>query len=127
MYNTTAGATFTRRPKQLSLLFHFRKTFSLVGAVLQDERVHWLPKTVFLSCIGALLLAVVAPEAMADLVAAIGLPGLGLGLDVLGLPVDATIDWAAFAVAAFNLLRLFPAEIVGEHYDHLVRSRRRAA
>jgi hypothetical protein len=127
MYNPTAGATSTRRPSQLSLLFHIRKTFSLVGAVLQDERVHWLPKIVFLSCIGALLLAVVAPEAMADLVAALGLPGLGLGLDALGLPVDATIDWAAFAVAAFNLLRLFPAQIVGEHYDRLFRSRRGAA
>ncbi|MFI5273469.1 MAG: hypothetical protein ACHQ4H_10605 [Ktedonobacterales bacterium] len=123
-YATGPAATTTTRPNPWALLFHFRKTFSLIGAVLHDARVHWLPKTIFLTCLGALLAAVLFPEVAADTLALIGIPGLGALFDALGLPIDASIDWAAFSVAAFNLLKLFPTDIVGEHYDSLFRSRR---
>lgn len=109
------------RPNPFALLFHVGKTSALVGSVMQDRRVSWLPKTVFMTCILALLAAVLLPELGIDTAAFFALPGVGAVLDALGLPVDFTFDWAVFAVAAFNLLKLFPTEIVGEHYDRLFR------
>jgi hypothetical protein len=35
---------------------------------------------------------------------------------VLGIPLDASFDWVAFALAIVTLLRFFPAELVAEHY-----------
>lgn len=113
----------TGKPNPFALLFHFGKTTALVGSVLQDARVSWLPKVVFLTCIVALLAAIILPELGIDTAAFFALPGLGAAFDALGLPVDASFDWVAFTVAAFNLLKLFPVEIVGEHYDRLFRGR----
>ncbi len=127
MPNATGSGGPRRGPSQLALLFHIRKTVALTGAVLRDARVHWFSKLLFVSSIGALLLALLFPEMAADLLAFVGLPGIGAMLDILGLPVDAGLDWVAFSVAAFNLLRLFPAEIVGEHYDRLFRSNKMAS
>jgi hypothetical protein len=117
------ASTTQRRLNQFALLFHIRKTFSLIGAVLSDNRVHWLPKATFLGCLGALVMALLGGDAVSELVSNV-MPVVG---PVLGLPVDASVDWVAFAVAAFNLLKLFPSDIVGEHYDRLFRSGRRAA
>ena len=112
-----------RKLNQWALLFHIRKTFALVGAVLGDRRVHWLPKATFLGCLGALLIALLGGDAVSELVSSV-LPVVG---PVLGIPIDGSIDWVVFAVAAFNLLKLFPSDVVGEHYDRLFRSGRRAA
>ena len=120
-----AGIT-QRRLSQIALLLHARKTIGLAGAVLQDVRVHWFHKALYLVAVMTLLLAVLFPETLADTLAFIGLPGLGGVLDVLGLPADAAIDWVAFAVATYNLLRIFPSDIVGEHYDRLFRTHRAA-
>lgn len=111
------------RPSQWALLLHIHKTFSLIRAVLADARVHWIPKSLFLSCIGAMLLVLLGGDMMAGVAENI-VPLIG---PVVGLPVDASLDWVAFTVIAFNLLKLFPAEIVGEHYDRLFRSKRRFA
>jgi len=110
----------------LSLLFHIRKTFKLASAVLHDPRVPWAPKVAFLVSAGTLALVVLVPELGADGIMA-AVPGLGWIGDALGIPAEASLDWVAAAVAAFNLLKLFPAEIVGEHYDALFRSRRTRA
>ncbi len=119
-----AGIT-QRRLSQIALLLHARKTVGLAAAVLQDVRVHWFHKTLYLVGVCSLLLAVLFPEVLADTLAWIGGP-VGPIFDALGLPADLTIDWVAFAVATYNLLRIFPSEIVGEHYDRLFRSRRTA-
>ncbi len=117
---TDTQPTTQKTVKQASLLFHMGKTTSLVSAIMKDARVHWLPKLFFFGLLGALLLALLFPESAAELLG-LGIPGVGWALDALGLPVDATIDWAVLGVAAFNLLKLFPKEVVGEHYDHLFR------
>ena len=121
------AATTQRAIHQLALLLHVRKTVALTSAVLRDARVHWFPKFVFLASVGILLLAVLFPEVATDLVAAVAIPGLGGIFDILGIPVDGAVDWIAFAVATFNLLKLFPPDVVGEHYDRLFHSARRAA
>lgn len=122
-YASPADVGSTGKPNPFALLFHIGKTSALVGSILHDSRVSWIPKTVFLTCITALLAAIILPELGVDAGFFLALPGVGAGLDVLGIPVDATFDWTVFAVAAFNLLKLFPTEIVGEHYDHLFRGR----
>jgi len=110
----------------MKMFFHMRKTAALANAVLHDERVHWMPKLVFLTGIGALALAVLMPELGIDSILAM-FPGPGWAADVLGIPAEGVFDWVVAAVAAYNMLKIFPAEIVGEHYDRLFRSRRRAA
>ena len=103
---------------QLSLLLHIRKTALLINAVLHDARVHWLSKSLFLGTLSALVIALLGGDAVGEMVSNV-LPVIG---PVLGLPADAGLDWVVFSVAAFNLLKLFPADIVGEHYDRLFRS-----
>src|SRR5580765_7877812 len=105
-----SSATDTQTPtqgrsRQASLLFHMGKTAALVTAIMKDVRVHWLPKLFFFGALGALLLALLFPESAAEIFG-LGIPGVGWALDALGLPVDATIDWAVLGVAAFNLLKL---------------------
>jgi hypothetical protein len=92
----------------------------LVSAVLADPRVHWVQKFAFVGSIGALLLALFFPELIIDAIGGAATAGL---FEFIGVPADVGIDWTVFAVAAFNLLKLFPAEIVGEHYDRLFRNR----
>ena len=122
-----ATTSATHRTLSLwALILHIRKTIALTGAVLNDARVHWLTKSLYVGSIGMLLAALLFPEMVGDLLAFFGLPGLGGIADLLGLPAEAGFDWIAFAVAAYNLLRLFPTDIVGEHYDRLFRSGRAA-
>lgn len=124
--STFGGPRPGRGLNAIAMFFHMGKTAALANAVLKDARVHWLPKMVFLTGIGALAMAVLFPETAADLIG-LGVPGVGWAFDALGIPMEATFDWVIAAVAAFNLLKIFPAEIVGEHYDRLFRSSRRAA
>ncbi len=119
MGNSTTGTTTQVKPKQLALLFHIRKTVSLIGAVLSDPRVHWIRKTLFLSTIAVLVAALIGGDAVSEFVEGVIFPLFG---NLLGIPVDGTFDWVLLSVAAYNLLKLFPAEIVGEHYDRLFRS-----
>lgn len=106
--------------RQASLLFHLGKTAALISAIMKDMRVHWLPKLFFFAALGALLLALLFPETAGEIIG-LGIPGIGWAFDALGIPVDATVDWAVLGVAAFNLLKLFPRDVVGEHYDRLFR------
>jgi hypothetical protein len=114
--------TITRQPhgqpRKRDLIFHSIKIARLVSAILKDRRVSIVRKGAYLGVVGLLLGALIFPELFADLVTLITplLP-----LEVLEIPADATIDWVAFVVATFSLLKLFPKEIVGEHYDRLFR------
>jgi hypothetical protein len=114
------GTSTRSRISQFSLLFHMHKTGLLVLAILRDVRVHPLRKLMFVGLIGSLLALVLFPEMLAD-TATLLIPfvnALGLPIEI---PAEVGFDWVFFAVAAFNLLRVFPAEIVGEHYDRLFR------
>jgi riboflavin transporter FmnP len=104
------------------MLFHSIKTLALTGSVLQDARVHPARKAVFLTAMGVLIAAALGVEGAAELVNAIPFVGQFIGLGEL--PVDAVVDWVVVSVAAFNLLKLFPANVVGEHYDRIFRSRK---
>jgi hypothetical protein len=104
------------QPKRTDLIFHLFKTGRLVAAVLGDRRVHILRKIAYLGSVGLLLAILLFPEALAEIATAITVV-----FPILEIPADASIDWVAFAVATFSLLKFFPKEIVGEHYDRLFR------
>ena len=117
---TNAQPTAQSTVRQASLLFHLGKTAALITAIMKDVRVHWLPKLFFFAALGALLLALLFPESMVD-ISAVFAPVVGWAFDAVGIPAEATLDWAVLGVAAFNLLKLFPRDVVGEHYDRLFR------
>jgi hypothetical protein len=121
-----AGTTTHSVPNPFAMLFHALKTVALAGALLADHRIHPARKVVFVTVLAALIAAALGVEGVGEVVTQLlnVVPGLGLFLGIGEVPVDAVVDWVLVAVAAFNLLRLFPAEIVGEHYDRLFRARR---
>lgn len=105
---------------QIALLLHIHKTSRLIGALMSDQRIASWRKVSFIGILLALLAALLVPEAAADIATAL-IPVFnlfGVPPEILG---EAGIDWTVLAVAAFNLLRLFPMDIVGKHYDHLFR------
>ena len=105
------------QPKRTDLIFHLFKTSKLVAAVLDDRRVGIARKAAYLGTVGLLLALLLFPEALAEVATLVTVV-----FPFLEIPVDASIDWVSFAVATFSLLKLFPKEIVGEHYDRLFRS-----
>ncbi len=104
------------QPKRTDLIFHFIKTGRLVRAVLGDPRVSIIRKAAYLGSVGVLLAVLLFPEALAELLTLITVV-----FPLLEIPADATLDWVVFAFATFSLLKLFPIEIVGEHYDRHFR------
>jgi hypothetical protein len=107
------------------MLFHVFKSMSLAVSLLVDPRVHPARKAVFIMVLGALIAAAVGVEGIGEAVTQLlnVVPGLGVFVGAGEIPVDVTVDWVLVAAALFNLMRLFPREIVGEHYDRLFRSR----
>ncbi|GAC1447885.1 MAG: hypothetical protein PVSMB4_04170 [Ktedonobacterales bacterium] len=110
-------------PNPLAMILHLIKTFSLGGSLLGDQRIHPARKVAFITILGVIIAAALGVDAAGEIITQ-GLniiPGLGALLGIGELPVDGAIDWVVVAVAAFSLLKLFPAHIVGEHYDRIFR------
>jgi len=112
------------RPNPLQLLFHVGKTFRLASAILADGRVSIFRKIFFITAILGLVLLVLLPADLTSAVVESIVPFVG---PALGLPVDATIDWVAIALVSYNLMRVFPTEIVSEHYARIFRNQQPAA
>lgn len=104
------------RPKRRDIFLHIVKTGKLIGALITDRRISIVRKVVFFGAILGLLAILFFPDFFDELFLSIVLPFVGT---VLGIPLDAGFDWIAFALAIVSLLRIFPAEIVGEHYQRL--------
>lgn len=127
MAHANPNATTNSAPNPVAMFFHMFKTLTLTGSVLGDTRIHPVRKAAFMTVLGTLILAALGIEGAGEFVTQLlnVIPGLGLVIGAGELPVDFVVDWALVTVAAFNLLRMFPAEIVGEHYDRLFHPRRR--
>ena len=104
------------RPKRFDVFLHARKTFRLIRALMVDKRISVVRKFLFVSSIVVLLLILIFPDALGETFLSTVLPLLGT---VLGVPIDAGFDWAAFALLLVSLLRFFPADIVSEHYRYI--------
>lgn len=116
--NTNTQGTASSRIGAMQSIVHLPRTLKIAGNVMKDARVNIVPKIMFVGGIVALLVALLTPEAFAELVAFV--PGLGDLLAVIGIPIDGAIDWIALGLAAFNLMKLFPQDVVNEHYDNAV-------
>ncbi|HEU0025477.1 MAG TPA: hypothetical protein VFQ25_00035 [Ktedonobacterales bacterium] len=116
--NTSTQAT-TNRLSGVQHIVHLPRTLKIAGNVLKDARVSVVPKIMFVSGIIALLAALLTPEALAEFVNVF--PVIGQLLGVLEIPVDGAIDWLAIGFAALNLMRLFPQDVVNEHYNNAVK------
>ena len=103
-------------PKRRDIFFHFIKTGRLIGALFTDRRVSLIRKVSFFVIILAFLAILLFPDALDEIGLSVVLPVVGT---VLGIPLDAGFDWIAFALVSVSLLRIFPAEIVSEHYQRL--------
>jgi hypothetical protein len=107
------GHTF---PKRRDVFFHGFKTTRLIGALFKDPRISVFRKTFFVLTIVVLLALLIFPDALGELGLSAILPLVGT---VLGIPIDAGFDWAVFALLVVNLLRIFPANLVAEHYNDI--------
>lgn len=104
-----------RHPKRLEILFHFVKTGKLVKRLMADRRVPMFRKLAFGGTVALLLALLLIPDAEVILAGTI-LPVIG---NILGVPLDAGLDWGVFALFATNMLRFFPQEFVSEHYEDI--------
>jgi hypothetical protein len=105
-------------PKRLDIFFHSFKTARLIGSLFKDRRISVFRKAFFVLTIVVLLAILIFPDALGELGLSAVLPLVGT---VLGIPIDAGFDWAVFALVVVNLLRVFPANLVAEHYSDIFR------
>ncbi len=114
----SSGSDVNSKINAFQAIAHLPRTMKVAGAVLHDKRVSFVPKAMFVGSIAFILAALLTPEALAEFVAVV--PGVGDIIAALGIPVDGAIDWLAMGIAALNLMRLFPQDIVNEHFDAAV-------
>ena len=107
------------RPKRIEIFMHVIKTGKFIGALLTDRRISFWRKALFFGSVAALLFVLLFPDALNEAVLSTILPLAGT---VLGVPLDAGFDWAAFALVVVTLLRFFPPEILAEHYRQIFSS-----
>jgi hypothetical protein len=105
-------------PKRLDIFFHSIKTAKLIGALFKDRRIAVFRKVFFVLAVAVLLVILLFPDALGELGLSAVLPLIGT---VLGVPIDAGVDWAVFSLLAVNLLRVFPAGLLAEHYHEIFR------
>ncbi len=104
------------QPKRFELFFHIIKTFKLLGALLTDRRVPVFRKIAFLGSIAFLLVLLFFPDLLNEAFLSTVLPVIGT---VIGVPIDAGVDWTAFALLMVNFMRFFPEDIVSEQYQRI--------
>ena len=104
------------QPKRSELFFHLIKTFHLLGALLTDRRVPFFRKLAFLGLIAFFIAILFFPDLLSEAFLSTILPVIGT---VLGVPIDAGVDWMAFALLLVNFMRFFPDDIVSEHYQRI--------
>ena len=110
------SASQPSRPKPWDLLFNIPKSFRLVMALLRDPRIAFTRKILFFGTIGFLIVALLLPETVLAGALEAVLPFVG---PAISLPPDAALDWTAIALASFSLLRVFPSEVVSEHFERI--------
>jgi hypothetical protein len=105
-------------PKRMDIFLHVIKTGKLIGALFKDPRIAAFRKVLFVLAVAVLVVILLFPDALGELGLSAVLPLVGT---VIGVPIDAGFDWAAFALLAVNLLRIFPPDLMAEHYYEIFR------
>jgi hypothetical protein len=105
--------------KRREVFFHPVRSVCFIKALMLDPRIHASRKVVFVTLIMAMLAVMLFPGVIEESVLSAVLPVLG---SILGIPLDLTLNWTSFALLSVTLLRVFPSQIVNEHYLALVKS-----
>jgi hypothetical protein len=116
MKQATTRARQLTSPRMRDIFFHLIKSAKLMGRLFTDRRIGLGRKALFSGSVITLGLILLFPDT--EIVMGFIFPIIGA---VLGVPVDAGIDWLVFSMALLKLLRIFPNEIVSEHYVDLFR------
>ncbi len=116
MMQTQTYAHARTQPRRRDIFFHAGKTLKLIGGLMTDRRVPIWRKLLFVGSIVVLLVLLFFPDFFGEAFLSVVLPIVGT---VVGVPIDAGFDWMAFALLAVNLLKFFPAEMVGEYYTNI--------
>ncbi len=99
--------------KRRHVLLHPVRSINFVGGLMRDPRIELPRKVVFTLLVSTMLVLLLFPDILEEGILTSIFPVLGT---LLGIPLGAGLDWAAFAMLSVYLLRLFPADIVNEHY-----------
>jgi hypothetical protein len=115
---TISATKKVARPRRRDVFFHAIKTSKVIGALLRDRRISIMRKVLFVSAVLGLLILLLFPDIIDEAILSVILPFIGT---LLGIPLDIGFDWIAFAFIIVSLLRIFPGEIVGEHYQRIFK------
>ena len=105
-------------PGRIESFFRMGGTIKLVNALMRDARVSTLRKVCFAVALCTLLMAMIFPELVADGFLASILPFIST---IIGIPLEAGVDWFTFVMLLPVLLRIFPAKVMQEHYLRIFR------
>ncbi len=103
-------------PKRRDVFLHAVKTSKLIGSLTGDRRVSITRKIFFFVIVLGLLAILAFPDLIDETVLSVILPFVGT---IVGIPIDIGFDWAAFALVVVSLFKIFPAEVVEEHYRRI--------
>jgi hypothetical protein len=110
----TKGLPLNYIVKRRQVFFHPVRSLNFMNALLRDSRIHVAKKVMFVLATMALIVMLVFPGLLEETFLSAILPVLGT---ILGIPLDVGLNWLSFALVSVHLFRLFPAEIVSEHYN----------
>ncbi len=111
-------------PGRIESFFRMGGTIKLINALLRDARVSTTRKVCFSAALVTLLVAMIFPELMADGILATVLPFIST---IIGIPLEAGVDWLTFVMVLPVLLRIFPATVMQEHYLRIFQQKQYAA
>jgi hypothetical protein len=111
-------------PGRIESFFRMGGTIKLINALMRDARVPAARKVGFSVALFSLLAAMIFPELMADSILSTILPFIST---IIGIPLEAGVDWLTFVMVLPMLLRIFPATIMQEHYLRIFQKKQFAA
>lgn len=114
------GPSLKAIARRKEIFFHPVRSVCFVKALLKDPRIHASRKVAFIGLIVLMLAMLFFPDVIEESILSAILPVLG---SILGVPLDLSLNWTSFALLSVTLLRVFPSEIVNEHYATYILAR----
>ncbi len=108
-------------PGRIESLFRAGRTVRLVNSLMRDSRISSIRKVGFGAALVSLLVAMIFPELIADSFLSTIMPFIS---SIIGIPLEAGVDWFTFVMLLPVLMRIFPAPIMQEHYQIIFRKQK---
>ena len=107
-------------PGRIEAFLRVGGTVRLVNSLMRDARVPAVRKVFFGTALASLLAAMIFPELVADGFLATIMPFIS---SIIGVPIEAGVDWFTFIMLLPVLMRIFPADIMQEHYLRVFKNK----